>query len=91
MATSLDEANTEMLRRVLDDVLTDPEFNTQASVSAFQVAEHIWRQAAIGVPDFDRIKYSALSLLNSGSRSSHTQSRPKANIVDQNEIRSQRS
>ena len=91
MVTSLDEANTEMLCRVFDDVLTDPEFNTQASVSAFQVAEHIWRQAAIGVPDFDRIKYSALSLLNSGSRSSHIQSRPKADIVDLNEILSQRA
>ena len=77
MATSLDDAITEMLRRVLDDVLTDSEFNTQASVSAFQVAEHIWRKAAIGVPDFDRKKYSTLSLLNSGSRSSHIQSRPR--------------
>jgi hypothetical protein len=59
----LDEANTKMLRRVLDHVLTDPQFHAQTSVSAVQVAEHIWRQAEIGVRDFDRIKYSALSLL----------------------------
>jgi hypothetical protein len=54
--------------------LTGPEFNNQASVSAFQLAEHLWRQASIGAPDFDRIKYSALSLVNS-------------NHVDQIEIR----
>jgi hypothetical protein len=61
--------------------LTDPEFNTQTSVSAFQLAEHLWRQAEIGVPDFDRMKYSALSLVNS----SCTPARLKANHVDQNQ------
>jgi hypothetical protein len=75
MALTLSKANVELLRRILDDVLTDPEFNTQTSVSAFQLAEHLWRQAAIGVPDFDRIKYSALSLVNS----SCTPARLKAN------------
>jgi hypothetical protein len=65
MALTLSKANVELLRRILDDVLTGPEFNTQTSVSAFQLAEHLWRQASIGVPDFDRIKYSALSLVNS--------------------------
>ena len=64
MIAHLDGANAEMLRRVLDQVLTDPRFNAQTSVSAVQVAEHIWRQAAIGVRDFDRIKCSALSLLS---------------------------
>ncbi len=63
MTAHLDEMNAQMLRRVLDQVLTDPQFHTQTSVSAVQVAEHIWRQAAIGVRDFDRIKHSALSLL----------------------------
>jgi len=83
MALTLSKANVELLRRILDDVLTDPEFNTQTSVSAFQLAEHLWRQASIGVPDFDRIKYSALSLVNS----SFTPARLKANHVDQSEIR----
>lgn len=54
-----------MLRRVLDDVLTDPQFTTQTAVSAFQVAEHIWSQAAMGERDFDRIRYSALVIVNS--------------------------
>ena len=63
MVTYLDEANARRLRRILDNVLADPRFNAQTSVSAVQVAEHIWRQAAIGVRDFDRIEYSALSLL----------------------------
>jgi hypothetical protein len=80
MALTLSNANVELLRRILDDVLTDPEFNTQTSVSAFQLAEHLWRQAEIGVPDFDRMKYSALSLVNS----SCTPARLKANHVDQN-------
>ena len=65
MALTLSKANVELLRRILDDVLTGPEFNSQTSVSAFQLAEHLWRQASIGVSDFDRIKYSALSLVNS--------------------------
>jgi hypothetical protein len=63
MTAFLNEATAKMLRRVLDQVLTDPQFNAQTSVSAAEVAEHIWRQAADGVRDFDRIKYSALSLL----------------------------
>ncbi|HET7493597.1 MAG TPA: hypothetical protein VFK01_17130 [Bradyrhizobium sp.] len=65
MTTCLDEASAQMLRRGLDCVLTDPRFNAQISVSAVQVAEHIWRQAAMGVRDFDQMKYSALSLLTS--------------------------
>ena len=85
MALTLSKANVELLRRILDDVLTSPEFNTQTSVSAFQLAEHLWRQASIGVPDFDRIKCSALSLVNS----SFTPARLKANHVDQSEIRRQ--
>jgi hypothetical protein len=78
MALTLSEANVELLRRILDDVLTGPEFNTQTSVSAFQLAEHLWRQVSIGAPDFDRIKCSALSLVNS----SCTPARLKANHVD---------
>jgi hypothetical protein len=65
MATCLDETNAEMLRRVLDCVLADPRFNAQNSISAVQVAEHIWRLAEMDVQDFDRMKYSALSLLPS--------------------------
>jgi hypothetical protein len=65
MALTLSKTNVELLRGILDDVLTSPEFNNQTSVSAFQLAEHLWTQASIGVPDFDRIKYSALSLVNS--------------------------
>ena len=76
MALSLSETNIELLRRILDDVLTDPAFNNQTSVSAFQVAEHIWRQAAIGVPDFDRIKYSALSLVISNCSRVKQRGRP---------------
>ena len=64
MARFLHEANTEMLRRVLDDVFTDPRFINQTSVSAFEVAEHIWKQAAIGERDSHQIKHSAFAKLN---------------------------
>jgi hypothetical protein len=83
MALTLSKANVELLRRILDDVLTGPEFNTQTSVSAFQLAEHLWRQASIGAPDFDRMKCSALSLVNSGC----APVRLIASHVDQSEIR----
>ena len=61
---SLDEANTKQLRGVLDDILTDHRFITQGSISAVQLAEHIWRQAATGDHDLDEIKKSAFRLLN---------------------------
>ena len=78
MALTLSKANVEILRRILDDVLTGPEFNTQTSVSAFQLAEHLWRQASIGVPDFDRMKCSALSLINSNHVDQSEHRRPHA-------------
>jgi hypothetical protein len=65
MATVLDQANTRMLRQVLDDSFTDPKFTGQTAISALQIAEHIWRQAALGERDFGRIKYSALVVVNS--------------------------
>jgi len=65
MATFLDQPSTRMLRRVLDDVLTDQKFTGQSAVSAIQVAEHVWRQAAKGELDFDRLKLSALAWVNS--------------------------
>jgi hypothetical protein len=65
MTVRVDGTNAaEMLRQVLDQVLVDPRFNAQTSVSAIEVAEHIWRQAAIGVQDFEQIRYSALLLLS---------------------------
>jgi hypothetical protein len=53
-----------MLRRILDDVLTDPRFIAQSSVSALQIAEHVWRRAALGHRDFATIKQSTLTLLD---------------------------
>jgi hypothetical protein len=61
---SLDEEEARMLRRILDDVLTDPRFITQSSVSALQIAEHVWRRAALGHRDFATIKQSTLTLLD---------------------------
>ena len=61
---SLDEEAARMLRRIMDDVLTDSRFITQSTVSAIQIAEHIWRRAAAGERDFATIKQSILTLLD---------------------------
>jgi hypothetical protein len=76
MTTVLDEAMTVMLRRILDDVLSDSRFITQTSISAFQVAEYIWRQTLMGERDFDRIKQSALARVQYWARTSDPGAHP---------------
>jgi hypothetical protein len=58
-----DEATLAVLRRALDDVLTDPRFLESRSVSALEIAEHILALAARGERDLQRIKASALKYL----------------------------
>jgi hypothetical protein len=58
-----DEATLAVLRRALDDVLTDRRFFESRSVSALEIAEHILAQAARGERDLQRIKASALAYL----------------------------
>jgi hypothetical protein len=58
-----DEATLAVLRRALDDVLTDPRFFESRSVSALEIAEHILALAARGERDLLRIKASALKYL----------------------------
>ena len=57
-----DAETIAVLRRALDDVLTDPRF---LGTSALQIAEHLLAQAATGERDLDRLKASALIKLAS--------------------------
>jgi hypothetical protein len=77
MTTVLDEATTVMLRRILDDVLSDSRFITQTSISAFQVAEYIWGQTLMGERDFDRIKQLALARVQYQARTSDPGAHPR--------------
>lgn len=56
-----------VLRRALDDVVTDRRFIGQRSTSALEIAEHLLAQAAAGERDLDRLKASALARLSVGA------------------------
>lgn len=58
-----DQATLAILRRALDDILTDIRFLESRSVSALEIAEHILAQAARGERDLELIKASALGYL----------------------------
>jgi hypothetical protein len=60
-----DSVTIATLRRVLDDVFTDPRFSNRRSTSALEIAEHLLAQAAIGERDLDRLKASAFDKLMS--------------------------
>jgi hypothetical protein len=60
---SYDDATVAVLRRALDDILTDRRFLESHSVSALEIAEHILAQAARGERDLQRIRASALAYL----------------------------
>jgi hypothetical protein len=67
---SYDDATVAVLRRALDDILTDRIFLESRSVSALEIAEHILAQAARGERDLQRIKASVLEhLVNRPERS----------------------
>ena len=60
-----DSVTITTLRRVLDDVFTDPRFLNRRSTLALEIAEHLLAQAASGERDLDRLKASALNKLAS--------------------------
>jgi hypothetical protein len=60
---SYDGATLAILRRALDDILTDRLFLESHCVSALEIAEHILAQAARGERDLQRIRASALDYL----------------------------
>jgi hypothetical protein len=58
-----DPPTLAVLRRALDEVLTDHRFLKSASTSALEIAEFILAQAATGERDLERLKSSALEKL----------------------------
>jgi len=58
-----DAQTIAVMRRALDDVLTDRRFFHRKSQSALEIAEHLLAQAAAGERDFDRLKASAFKKL----------------------------
>jgi hypothetical protein len=52
-----------LLRLILDDVLSDPRFSFQNSISAIELAEHIVSQAAQGERDIARLRQAAFKKL----------------------------
>jgi len=59
-----DPPTLAVLRRALDEVLTDHRFlKSASSTSALEIAEFILAQAATGERDLERLKSSALEKL----------------------------
>ena len=58
-----DPPTLAVLRRALDEVLTDHRFLKSTSTSALEIAEFILAQAATGERDLERLKSSALEKL----------------------------
>jgi hypothetical protein len=58
-----DASTLKLLRRALDEVLTDQRFLKCPTASAIEVAEHILAEAATGERDIGRLKMSALERL----------------------------
>jgi hypothetical protein len=58
-----DPPTLAVLRRVMDEVLTDHRFLKSTSTSALEIAEFILAQAATGERDLERLKSSALEKL----------------------------
>jgi hypothetical protein len=62
-----DPSTIEVLRRALDDVLSDRRFSHQRSASALEIAEHLLAQAASGERDLERLKSSAFAKLSAAT------------------------
>jgi hypothetical protein len=62
-----DPSTIEVLRRALDDVLTDRRFYHQRSASALDIAEHMLAQAASGERDLERLKSSTFAKLSAAA------------------------
>ena len=62
-----DASTIEVLRRALDEVLTDQRFYHQRSASTLEIAEHLLVQTASGERDLERLKSSAFAKLSAAS------------------------
>jgi hypothetical protein len=57
-----------LLRRTLDDIMSDPEFPRNASISVIEIAQHIAAQAAAGERNVNCLKRSALDKVEQAAR-----------------------
>lgn len=64
MTANYDTATLTALRRTLDDVLLDQRFLRSRSVSALEMAEYLLMLAAQGERSEQRLKLSALRMLD---------------------------
>ena len=58
-----DVSTVAVMRRALNEVISDRRFLVRKSVTRLEVAEHILRQAASGERDLNRLKSSAFKKL----------------------------
>lgn len=65
---SIHEEQVLLLRRTLDDIMSDPEFPRNASISVIEIAQHIAAQAAAGERNVNRLKRSALDKVEQTAR-----------------------
>jgi hypothetical protein len=68
MTAKYDTATLAVLRRALDDVLLDHRFLRSRSVSALEMTEHLLSLAAKGERSEQRLKQSALRMLDRAVR-----------------------
>jgi len=64
MTAKYDTATLAALRRTLDDVLLDPRFLGSRSISALEMTEHLLALTAQGERSEQRLKLSALRMLD---------------------------
>jgi hypothetical protein len=62
-----DAPTVAVMRRALNEVVTDRRFLVRKSVTPLEVAEHILQQAALGVRDLNRLKSSAFEKLSAAA------------------------
>jgi hypothetical protein len=62
-----DASTVALMRRALNEIVTDRRFLARRSVTTLEVAEHILEQAAAGERDLNRLKSSAFEKLSAAA------------------------
>jgi hypothetical protein len=62
-----DASTVAVMRKALNEVVTDRRFIARTSVTPLEVAEHILQQAASGERDLNRLKSSAFEKLSTAA------------------------
>ena len=62
-----DASTVAVMRQALNEVVADRRFLIRKSVTPLEVAEHILKQAALGVRDLNGLKSSAFEKLSAAA------------------------